>query len=255
MRGILLDQRVRSDIVHAQLADADAELSAARDQILSLRADLAASTALSSPDEVGVVTKIFDATWTKAAWIEVIGSAVAHVKVIAYTFDLEDIRRALKSAALRGCDVQMVVDETASYGKATKSQHSALEDLAVNGVRVYTRKGARADDACGSNDRKSAAPRTGLCHAKVLMNEAECIIGSCNFTNSSQRNFEVACRVQLSAVGCDVAHRMFENALRHAETLNDWVRAGARRNAAAVDEELQPCSLARDLQLAACPSD
>ena len=146
---------------------------------------------------VGHVHRFMRATETQTSWVRAIKDAREFVRIICFTFDLEDVRDALSHAVRTPCEVTLVVDRQQSYGKSTRHQHEVLRTLADRGVSIWTRSGARGGFS-------------GICHATVLYTEQLAIIGSCNFTVASQENFEVA--VSMTLPDLQPLHDLFQEA-------------------------------------------
>ena len=139
-------------------------------------------------------------------WRDVIRRATARVRLICYTFDLPLIRDALRQSASDGRQVQVVADRGQAYSHRTREMHEMLTSLVEAGVEVTTRSGSHGGFG-------------GLCRTKLLITDTEAVIGSCNFTGTSQSNFEVSALLSVKNA------RPFDEAFQLARTTaSDFVR-------------------------------
>ena len=120
-----------------------------------------------------------------------------YIYIVCFTFDLESIRDLLLEAKRRHVHVEIVADRGQTYGNATREQHHVLDRLEQGGITLFTRSGAQGGCA-------------GICHAKFLCNNECVVLGSCNFTNSSQRNFEITAEIDIQ--NPQEIHNIFQRA-------------------------------------------
>ena len=88
-----------------------------------------------------------------------------------------------------------------------------LQRMMAHGVRVLRRAGSDLTAAYRADGRSAGrgSGRRGAMHSKLMLADRVLIIGSTNFTTSSQANVEVSVRTSLSIEeAAEVKRRIFE---------------------------------------------
>ena len=122
------------------------------------------------------------------------------ITMTAYTFDVPELVRELKAAAVNGSEVELTVDQKTAMAGNTHDMMHTLTDLQDNGVTVLLSKGIPIEPeytAVGKPGRSG----TGIQHSKCFMMGAFLIAGSTNWTTSSKCNAEVSLLIKLGAEG------------------------------------------------------
>ena len=107
--------------------------------------------------------------------VNMIGSAQDYVYIAnPYLIPNESLMLALRSAALSGVDVRIVIPHQSDYSVTTWAVRSYFEPLLVSGVKIYLHQ-------------------PGFLHAKIILcDDAICSVGTANLDiRSFEQNFEV----------------------------------------------------------------
>ena len=141
----------------------------------------------------GVVASIMSAKETHSAAISLISQAKESCIVSAFTFDYGPLLQSMCETARRGVRVELLVDSTQVVRGSTKMQAERCASLQSSGGKVLLVDGA------------------GVQHSKTLCIDAKyCIVGSCNWTNSSRSNHELSVLFVLNSEGRLSLDRKFE---------------------------------------------
>ena len=127
-----------------------------------------------SSEARSTLLRITDAPGAVSEWIQMIRDAMQNIGILAYTFDLagdilSPVADALCAARQRGVDVRIVIDAACGKGTSMRNLRPAMQRLIRYGIRVRT-----------SHGRKRL-------HAKVLLADRKLPIGSCNWSENSQK--------------------------------------------------------------------
>ena len=147
--------------------------------------------------------------------LNVIGEGLC---LIFYTFDLDVICTALEAASKRGVKVRILGDKVqTTKSKGTQAlmarlKTTRIEPRLTNGV-------ALSDHYTSGTSAQSGIvqSRNGIVHSKFLLSDRQLILGSTNFTTSSQCNLETSCHIRLSERGYQEVERFFSAAYQEAE--------------------------------------
>ena len=160
--------------------------------------------------------------------------------MLAFTFDLSDIMDALTAARKRKCTVEVALDR----GNSLKCANSRplIMQMVANGVQVRVVSGRPLREAYVHARPGRLNGLNGILHAKVLWTEAVAMIGSCNFTTSSQANREIVAVIRPSRRGVDQLKEAFSEIWDAAVPYADAVveTAGARRENARQSPSPEP---------------
>ena len=158
-----------------------------------------------APDEsggLGVVDAFLDAPGTLAAWVTAIDEAAIAIRIYCYTFDHPLVVERLEAARARKVEVEMTVDS--GRVAMSRNEEAALLRLAARGVKVNLASGQPLATFYAFRAGDSRASKRGDQHAKLLLADQVLVIGSTNFTKSSQANGERAVRVRLTPAGVGI---------------------------------------------------
>ena len=118
--------------------------------------------------------------------IRMIDKASHEVVLTAYTFDVAALVEALGNAASRGVQVKVYVDRNHSLMGKAMNKPARLSELNETGVEVRLCRGAKGS--------------SGIQHSKTTLQcDQILIVGSTNWTNSSQSNQEVSVAYAMNA--------------------------------------------------------
>ena len=134
------------------------------------------------------------------------GDVTEGVEMMAYTFDLEAITDGLIAARRRGGAVRVIVDHRQGMGNSTKGMKGQALRLGAAGVEVRVRAG-RDLRTVYTRSRKSMG--SGIMHAKFLRVGGSVVVGSTNFTTSSQANVETSVSLLLNELGVQTFRARF----------------------------------------------
>ena len=139
--------------------------------------------------------------------LHLISRAVHDVVLTAPTFDLTALAEALKDGAARGVRVMVYADRGHTLTGATQAMPARLGELIENGINVRLCRG----DSGGS----------GIQHSKTLQCDQMIIIGSANWTNSSQSNQEISVLQALNLAGLRVHAKRIEEMHEVSEAFSE----------------------------------
>ena len=167
---------------------------------------------------LGLVSDILRSSDTLRSWVRYIEGANEIVLAWMYTFDLDIVATSMEAARRRGAKVQILGDKRTSKG--TKGTAALYARLKKNGVSVHVREGTPLSDhyvTGNSATNISVKQNSGIMHSKVLVCDNTMLIGSCNFTTSSQCNWETVVMVNLSVEGRKSIEETFASDLQDSE--------------------------------------
>ena len=170
------DREARQAQLEAYLAASLRALRAAEREVLDLRSALEATrqsegggrcTQTAPADALGWVVAVGGAKETLDGCLRALARCDQFAYVLAYSFDLGSVVDALVAARTRGIDVRILLDKAQSLGASTTSLRPVVMRLRRQGVKVRLSRGRQ--------------------HAKALLTDKECVLGSANWTESSQQ--------------------------------------------------------------------
>ena len=157
---------------------------------------------------LGVREAFLDATGTKAQWLSTLALERTEAGMTCYTFDLDGVIDALIGVKLRDpgqpARVRIIADDVHTHGSKEAGQLFARAQ--GRGVEVRVGRGPALRTGCvKARPDNPMLDKEGGHHAKVLfgVSTQTAVIGSCNFTTSSQCNVELSAKVSLSPSGTD----------------------------------------------------
>ena len=171
--------RIAGDALRA-LRDAEDEAAALREELAVLRARLTVAEAKGDAGEAADESvpsrgvRRLTAGATLEEWGRAIASAVDTVRLACYTFDMQSLVLKLQEARKRRVQVKVMFSQ--QDRNQAKNQQSQLQALR----------------ACGCDVRGWSGTRM---HAKWLIADGVFIVGSCNFSEASQRDLERGVRI------------------------------------------------------------
>ena len=141
----------------------------------------------------------------RVVWDTISASADTFVYMLFYTFDLDDVSEGLCAAKRRGVRGRLIGAQRTGLVGPTGPVKPQLTQLQTRGVEVRLAYGRDLSTTYAAEGRESASRRTqgkqGIQHAKVMGSETQAVIGSCNFTTSSQGNNEIGVLVKWTRAG------------------------------------------------------
>ena len=150
--------------------------------------------------------------------IRMIDKASHEVVLTAYTFDVAAVVEALSKAASRGVQVKVYVDRDHALRGTTMNMPARLSELVDAGVEVRLCRGAKGG--------------SGIQHSKTLQCDQILIIGSTNWTNSSQSNQEVSVAYCMNAEGLRAHTKRIEEMRESSEVFSEAAAREAIENRA-----------------------
>ena len=208
-------ERSRAAALEAQLKDARGRIGVLEERLaVRAKAPPAPAAAPEQPVGLGPATRLLDAAETKAAWLVEMRTA-QRIDMLAFTFDLEDVVEEMIAARVRKVEVRAIFDKRQAYGNTTRRMKGALKRMAAYGVEVRTVAGF---DLAGVY--RGYVAGDGVQHSKILATEASLIIGSCNWTTSSQANREWDVQIQLNKSGLNEVKRRYDELWSEAQIFN-----------------------------------
>ena len=210
------------------------DLEGARRSLGTLREeDVGRSPDPAQPAGLGLWDELLEAAAAKERWLAEIRQAKEFVRVLAFTFDLSDVMDELTKARKKKCQVEVALDR----GNALKSANARplILQMIANGVAVRVINGRPLEEAYVRARPGKLAGLSGILHAKVLWTERVAMIGSCNFTTSSQANREIVAVVRPNDEGREQLRQAFAGVWEGATAYPEAVveNSGVRRAAAA----------------------
>ena len=169
-------------------------------------------------DSLGAIVAFMSAADTIRAWIRLIEGAKLWIQIIFYTFDLDIICTALEAAKKRGVKVTVIGDRgRTNQAKGTQALMSRLrshkiETKIMDGVPLQEHYTAGAQPSSGFIQN-----RKGIVHSKFMLADRDLVMGSTNFTTSSQCNLETNCQIKLTDKGLEDVKRFYQAAFSEAE--------------------------------------
>ena len=166
----------------------------------------------------GTMLAFMPASDTLRAWIRLIEAAKERIFLIFYTFDLDIIVTGLEAAKKRGVKIAVLGDR--QRVKQTKGTQALISRLKQHKIEVrHCEGGPLADHYTSGASSQSGLvkEKSGIVHSKFLLADRNLIIGSTNFTTSSQCNLESSCQIRLNDLGVKEAERYFSAAFSEAE--------------------------------------
>ena len=139
--------------------------------------------------------------------VYLITGAVRRIIMTVYTFDLLVICDALKDAARRGVEVELIADHGHTLTGATMAMVERLEGLRAAGIQVSLTKGVTGN--------------SGIQHSKTLLCDEHVIVGSCNWTTSSRSNQEMSVLISLNDAGISSWQERLNYLKRHSRPMTD----------------------------------
>jgi phosphatidylserine/phosphatidylglycerophosphate/cardiolipin synthase-like enzyme len=206
-----------------------AEQAAKEEALSTLETDLLAKqfAQTSLRDSLGSVVALHDAAHTLLRWVELISrGGKVQMDLICYTFDLEVVVSALEEARRRKGVIRLLVNKGSAATKSTKQLLDRLET-----VESHVRPGERKlqirvgvgtplrDQYVRAGASSPIQSKKGIVHAKFLRVDSTLLVGSCNWTTSSQCNREAVLETNLNAEGLEQATKLFASYWEAAEHL------------------------------------
>ena len=184
-----------------------------------LETELALQTRTSMlPLQMGTVKTILSGVETQEMAVRLIRSAERRIELSAYTFDFDQIAQTLIAAATPMASgkaapkVRIYVDEGQALTGVTKRMAGILSELYTSGVEVRL------------------VTQMSHQHSKTLrVDEVFQIVGSCNWTFASRKNFECGVLLKLNGDGRQHFARFYD-ALRSGSRIFDEQDARAAAN-------------------------
>ena len=124
----------------------------------------------------------------------------------AFTYDLTSITDALVSAKARGIPVTLFVDKQHAMTGTTNRMPDRLIQLKKAGVSVYLSRGPTG---------------SGIQHSKTMRSDHFLIVGSTNWTTSSQTNQEMSVLLELNEDGLAEYERRIQLMLKEATSFSE----------------------------------
>ena len=142
------------------------------------------------------------------------------VQISCFTYDLEEISRAIMLARSKRVRVTMCCDHRTTLGQQTREQLNRIIALRAVGVQIYLVAGLdiRLEYAAVS---RSVRPGFGILHQKTVMVGRHFIVGSTNFTTSSRNNHEISALLWLHPEGATVYQQKYDELKSSGEILSD----------------------------------
>jgi phosphatidylserine/phosphatidylglycerophosphate/cardiolipin synthase-like enzyme len=203
---------------------------AAKEQTLStLETDLLAKQfeQASLRDSLGSVVSLHNAASTLLRWVELISKGRGgEIDLICYTFDLEVVVSGLEEARKRHNVIRLLINKGSAATKGTKQLLDRLET-----VESHVRSGERKlqikvaegtplrEQYIRAGQNSPIQSKKGIVHAKFLRVNSTLLVGSCNWTTSSQCNREAVLESDLTTEGLVQAKKLFESYWATAEPL------------------------------------
>ena len=139
--------------------------------------------------------------------LHMIDKASHEVVLTAYTFDVAALVEALGNAASRGVQVKVYVDRNHSLMGTTMNMPARLSELTATRVEVRLCRGAKGS--------------SGIQHSKTLQCDQILIIGSTDWTNSSQSNQEISVAYAMNAEGLRAHTKRIEEMRESSEVFSE----------------------------------
>jgi phosphatidylserine/phosphatidylglycerophosphate/cardiolipin synthase-like enzyme len=150
--------------------------------------------------------------------IRMIDKATHEVVLTAFTFDVVALVETLSNAASRGAQVKVYVDRDHALRGTTLNMPARLSELVDAGVEVRLCRGAKGS--------------SGIQHSKTLQCDQILIIGSTNWTNSSQNNQEISVAYAMNAEGLRAHTKRIEEMRESSEVFSEVEARAAIENRA-----------------------
>ena len=169
-------------------------------------------------NSLGAMTEVMSAADTCRAWIRLIEASKKTVLMMFYTFDLDILCTALEAAKRRGVLVKLLGDK--QRVQSTKGTQQLMQRLKGHRVEIRLRDGQPLAHHYTTGQSASSGlirDKNGIVHAKFLYADSQLIVGSTNFTTSSQCNVESSCHLILNPAGEANVAEYFNTAFAEAE--------------------------------------
>ena len=134
------------------------------------------------------------------------GKAENDIVMTAFTYDLTSITDALIGATARGIPVTLFVDKQHAMNGTTNRMPDRLIQLKKAGVSVYLSRGPTG---------------SGIQHSKTMRSDHFLIVGSTNWTTSSQTNQEMSVLLDLNKDGLGEYERRIQLMLKEATSFSE----------------------------------
>ena len=121
------------------------------------------------------------------------------LRLVGYTFDLEEILDDLIAARQRGVIVQVMLDkEESSHGSASAAgQFQQVRAMMVEGIKVHLYRGDTLDPPGRHMEPRSFSRQ----RAKGVWSECRALIGSADWTSDSRRHLHLAVELRINGRG------------------------------------------------------
>ena len=149
---------------------------------------------------IGAVLAVLDAKNSQDTAVSMICAATGNVLLLGFSFDRDDVLKALLGARRRGCHVRVVLDRAMTLTGKTRNQLSAAKELVSGGVLVRCSEGLPVASEYAAVGRKVPGYLKGIQHSKSLLCDSKLLVGSTNWTTSSRSNWELGVQVRLDRV-------------------------------------------------------
>ena len=134
--------------------------------------------------------------------VSLVGLAVKHVSLLAFTYDLPALQQQLIETAGRilprsGHVVRVGLDAKTTAGSKPRDQQQFAQQLQANKIEVSLIRGGALGPEYALVNRPVSG--WGIQHAKAALIGSDLILGSCNWTTSSRANIEVGVHVKFTS--------------------------------------------------------
>jgi len=188
----------------------------AREASLAKREAEVASLRLPPTESLGVVYGFGDAAEALREWIRMIEGALRIVQVMCFTFDLDVLATCLIAARRRKVTVELMAD--LSNSRQCKGSLALFARMKTARIDLRIVEGAQlSDHYVHAGPTSPVHGKRGKLHAKWLRADGELIMGSANFTTSTQCNLEAVSKIRLSEEGEEKAEAFFRTPFAAAE--------------------------------------